>query len=150
MSKYVTPRDVGFFKGINQELIDDIVETSVIFFSLIPDKQDVNIYGESVDKIYEPGIEVNALIQHDDEITEDNEFGPNVYQNIICSFYRNTLKEKDFYPERGDIIRYSNTYYEIGNVIDNQFLAGRVGLPHSIICTAMMVNKSVINVRNEK
>ncbi len=36
MSKYVTPRDVGFFKGINFELIDDIVETPIIFFSLFP------------------------------------------------------------------------------------------------------------------
>lgn len=150
MSKFVTPRDVGFFKGINVELIDEIVETSVIFFSLIPEKQNINIYGESTDKIYEPGILANALIEHDDEATEDDEFGPNVYQNILAAFYRNTLKEKDFYPERGDIVKYYNAYYEITQVVDNQLLAGRVGLPHSIICTAQMINKSSINVREEK
>ena len=150
MSKFVTPRDVGFFKGINKELIDEIVETSIIFFSLIPEKQDTNIYGESIDKIYEPGILVNALIEHDDEMTEDDEFGPNVYQNIIAAIYRIALKEKDFYPERGDIIKYYNAYYEVTQVVDNQLLAGRVGLPHSIICTAQMVNKSSINVREEK
>lgn len=149
MSKYVTPRDVGFFKGINQELIDDIVETGIIFFSLIPEKQDTNIYGEATDKIYEPGIHANALIQHDDEMTEDDEFGPNVYQNILAAFYRDTLKEKDFYPMQGDIIKYYNAYYEITQVVDNQLLAGRVGLPFSIICTAQMSNKSVINVRQE-
>lgn len=150
MSKFVTPRDVGFFKGINLELIDEIVETSIIFFSLIPEKQNTNIYGESVDKIYEPGILVNSLIEHDDELTEDDEFGPNVYQNIIAAIYRIALKEKDFYPERGDIIKYYNAYYEVTQVVDNQLLAGRVGLPHSIICTAQMVNKSSINVREEK
>lgn len=149
MSKFVTTRDVAFFKGINKELIDEIIETSVIFFSLIPEKQNENIYGEATDKIYEPGILVNALIQHDDEATEDDSMITNVYQNIIAAFYRNTLKEKDFYPERGDIVKYYNTYYEITQVVDNQLLAGRVGLPHSIICTAQMVNKSSINVREE-
>ena len=150
MSKFVTPRDVGFFKGINKELIDEIVETSVVFFSLIPEKQNTNIYGEATDKIYEPGINANALIEHDDELTEDDDFGPNVYQNIMAAFYRNTLKEKDFYPERGDIVKYYNAYYEVTQVVDNQLLAGRVGLPHSIICTAQMINKSSINVREEK
>lgn len=149
MSKFVTPRDVAFFKGINLELVDEVVETPIIFFSLIPEKQNENIYGESTEKIYEPGIQTNALIQHDDERTEDDEFGPNVQQGIVCAFYRNRLKEQNFYPERGDIIKYYNAYYEIGQVVDNQLLAGRVGLPHSIITTAHMVNKSSINVRQE-
>lgn len=150
MPKFVTPRDVEFFRGINTELVNEIVETSIIFFSLIPEKQNINIYGEATDKIYESGILANALIEHDDESTEDDEFGPNVYQNIMAAFYRNTLKEKDFYPERGDIIKYYNAYYEITQVVDNQLLAGRVGLSHSIICTAQMINKSSINVREEK
>lgn len=150
MSKYITEKDVAFFKGVNKELIDEIIETSIIFFSLIPEKQDVNIYGESTDKIYEPGISANALIQHDDETTTDDEFGPNVYQNIIAAFYRNTLKEKDFYPERGDVIKWNNAYFEVQSIIDNQLLAGRVGISHSIICGATMINKSSINVREEK
>ena len=150
MSKFVTTRDVAFFKGLNLELIDEFIKTPIVFFSLIPEKQDTNIYGEATDKIYEPGINVNALIQHDDETTEDDEFGPNVYQNIIASFYRDTLKDKNFYPETGDIIKYYNAYYELTQVVDNQLLAGRVGLPFSIICTAQMINKSSINVREEK
>jgi hypothetical protein len=149
MSKFVTNRDVGFFKGINLEIIDDIIETGVVFFSLIPEKQNANIYGEATDKIYEPGIHVNALIQHDDETTEDDSMISNVYQNILAAFYRNTLKEKDFYPERGDLVKYYNAYYEVTQIIDNALLAGRVGLPWSIICICQMVNRSSINVRQE-
>jgi len=149
MSKFVTNRDVAFFKGINLELIDEIIETGIVFYSLIPEKQNMNIYGEATDKIYEPGIHVNALIQHDDETTDDDGMISNVYQNILASFYRNTLKEKDFYPVQGDIIQYYHHYYEVTQVVDNQLLAGRIGLPHSIICTAQLVNKSSINVRGE-
>jgi len=149
MSKFVTPHDYAFFQGINKELIDEIIETGVIFFSLIPEKQNENIYGEAIDKIYEPGIAVNALIEHDDETTDDDGMMSNVYQNIMAAFFRDTLKEKNFYPERGDIIKYYNTYYEVTQVVDNQLIAGRVGLPFSILCVAQMVNKSSINVREE-
>jgi len=149
MSKYVTPNDVNFFGGINNEIVEQIIQTPIIFYSLIPEKQNENIYGEATDKIYEPGIEANALIQHDDETTDDDGMVTNVYQNILTSFLRDVLKEKNFYPERGDIVKYFNTYYEITQVVDNQLLAGRVGLPWSIICTCQMVNKSSINVRSE-
>lgn len=150
MPRFVTNRDVGYIKGINHELIDKIIETPVIFFSLYPENQNSNIYGESTEKVYNPGLVVNCLIEHNDEATEDAEFGPNVTQQIICSFYRNTLKDKDFYPERGDVVRYNDSYYEVTTVVDNQLLAGRSGIRHSIICTCALVNKSSINVRYEK
>ena len=149
MSKFVTPNDVNFFGGINRELIDGIIETGIIFYSLLPKNQNENIYGESTDKIYEAGIHVNAIIDHDDEVTDDDGMITNVYQNILAAILRDEMKEKNFYPERGDIIRYFNTYYEITSVVDNQLLAGRVGLPWSIMCTAQMTNKSSLNVRKE-
>lgn len=151
MPRFITNRDVTFYKGINHELIDKVIETPVIIYSFDPSKQNSNLYGESLEKVYEPGVVVNALIDHPDETTDDSEgFGPNVNQTITCAFYRNTLKEKDFYPERGDIIRWNNGFYEIDGVIDNQLLGGRYKISHSIICSCVLVNKSFINVRGEK
>jgi len=149
MSKFVTARDVSFMNGINLEIINDVIETPIIFYSLVTENQDPNIYGESIDKLYEPGIKCNGLIQNDEENTDDSEFGPNVQQSIRCSFHRDTLKEKDFYPERGDIIKWNNAYFEISHVSDNQLLAGKEALPFSIITVSHMINKSSINIRKE-
>ena len=149
MPLFVTERDHAFFTGINHELIDEIVETAVIMYSLDAGENPTNIYGENIQKLYKPGILCNALITHDDQSTQDDQFGPNVFQNITCAFHRLTLKDKDFYPERGDVVKWNDAYFEITHVIDNQLLAGRVGLPHSIICTAVMTNRSVINIRND-
>lgn len=149
MPLFVTEEDYSFFTGINHEIIDEIIETAVIIYSLDIAENPTNIYGENTQKLYKPGIRCNALITHDDMVTEDNEFGPNIFQNIICAFHRLTLQEKDFYPERGDVIRWNSGYYEIVNCIDNQLISGRFGLPHSILCTAVMTNRSVLNIRTD-
>ena len=150
MPVFVGTRDMSFFTGINREIVDEIIETDVIVFSLDIHENEVNVYNEAVEKVYRPGVKINALITHDDPSTMDDQFGPNVQQTIICAFRRLVLKNVDFYPERGDVILWNNAYYEATNVIDNQLIAGRVGLPHSIICTAVMVNRSSINIREEK
>ena len=164
MSLFVKPKDYAFFQGVNRELLDDIIDTSVIIYSVDKESTKSNLYGESAEKIFLPGLKVRALIQHDAEMTDEEDgFGPNVYQNLRIAFHRDTLKEKDFYPERGDYLKWNASYFEIGGVEDNQLIAGRqfedktvptdttngFGLPHSIICMAHMVDKSVINVRTE-
>ena len=141
---------MNFIKGINTELIDKIIETPIVYYALDMNEQDVNIYGESTDKYYNPGIRCNCLIQNDDPSATDDEMGVNYNQTIMCFFYRNTLKEKDFYPVNGDIIKWNSSYYEINNIVDNQLLGGKTQLSHSVNCTAQMVNKSNINVRYEK
>lgn len=149
MPLFVKPRDYLFMQGINQELVDQVIETPVIFFGIDPTMSEPNLYGESTAKVYLPGIECNAVITHDDQRVEDSQFGPDVFQNIICAFERWILQEKDFYPTIGDIIKWNDAYYDISQCIDNQLIAGRMGLPHSIICTAVMTSRSTINVRTE-
>lgn len=149
MARFVTQRDYAFFKGVNKELVNDIINTEVIIFSLDAKDNPVNIYNESIEKIYRAGVQCNALITHDDQETDDSQFGPDIKQNIVCGFLRRDLEDKNFYPERGDIIKWNDAYYEIGGVVDNQLIAGRVGMPYSIICTAHMTNRSTINIREE-
>ena len=149
MPIFMSDQDYAFITGVNTELLDQVIKTSVILYSIDESNSNANVYGESTEKIYKPGIICNALITHDDQRTDDDQFGPNVFQNIICGFQRTTMKEKDFYPERGDVIKYSDSYYECTGVVDNQFISGRVGMPHSILCTAVMTNKSTVNVRYE-
>lgn len=149
MPLFVSEKDYAFMTGINKELIDEVIETSVILYSLDANDNQTNIYGENTQKIYKSGIRCNALITHDDQTTQDDQFGPNVFQNIICGFHRLTLQEKDFYPERGDVIKWNDSFFEVTQVIDNQLIAGRFGIPHSILCTAVMTNKSSINLRQD-
>jgi hypothetical protein len=149
MPMFVTPRDRAFFYGLNKELINEVINTTVIIYAIDKEFTESNLYGESSNKIFLPGIEVNALIERDDEATEEEDMGiSNLYQNIRIAFHRDTMKEIDFYPERGDFMKWNNAYYEVGGIIDNQLIAGRPELAHSIVAAAHMVNVGVINIRN--
>lgn len=148
MPKFVSPRDYKYIKSINSELINDVIETPVILFAVDTDFTTSNMYNESLGKVFKPGVLTNALILHEDQITTTEDFA-NITQNIVISWSRIHLEEVNFYPENGDYLRYNNTYYELTQIIDNQFVAGNTEFSNSIIGNASLVNASVLNIRYE-
>ncbi len=55
-------------------------------------------------------------------------------------------EEKNSYPEVGDIIFFDNSYYEIDNTNEIQFVAGSPDNNWSIVITAFEVSKSNLNI----
>ena len=50
------------------------------------------------------------------------------------------------YPEVGDILAWENAFFEISNVVENQFLGGQPEKNYSLICNAHMTRKSKLNL----
>jgi len=57
-----------------------------------------------------------------------------------------TCEEKGIYPEIGDMIFFDQSYYEIDNTNEVQFLGGQPENNYSIVCTAFMTRKSDLNI----
>lgn len=148
MARFALARDIKFFEGVSKELVDAIVETIVVLYKLVIEDSKTNLYGESLNKTYYQGVECAALIQREDTTTNYDGFGSDVSQNVEFRFNRITLKEKNYYPEIGDIIYHNDAYFEISNVREDQLVAGRVesgdGQNFSIIAQAFMTRKSMI------
>ena len=148
MARFALARDIKFFEGISKELVDAIVETIVVLYKLVIEDSKTNLYGESLNKTYYQGVECAALIERQDTTANYEGFGSDVSQTVEFRFNRITLKEKNFYPEIGDIIYHNDAYFEISNVREDQLIAGRVesgdGQNFSIIAQAFMTRKSMI------
>ena len=147
--RFISPRDLTFFQSINEELINKIVETEIVLFkTIIEDSNTDNIYGESPDRRYKVGIELNCLINRDNEVSRQSDFGQNISQNISVSINRYQLEQKNVYPENGDVIEWSDYYYEIDNVAKNQRIAGRQDSTYdwSFLCTGHLSNVSHLNI----
>ena len=148
MARFALARDIKFFEGISREVVDAIVETTVVLYKLIIEDSITNLYGESLNKTYYQGVECAAMIQREDTATNYEGFGSDQSQNVEFRFNRFTLKEKDFYPEIGDIIFHNDAYFEISNVREDQLIAGRVesgdGQNFSIVCQTFMTRRSSI------
>ena len=149
MPRFITERDSRFFYNINNELVNDVVETEIqIFKTVIAESNPDDIYGESTTRKYYTGVRINCLINRADSTTDQTTFGQNVIQSITFAINREIAKSKNVYPENGDIIQWNSFLYEVDHVSENQHIAGRSDqdLNWSFVCNAHMTNISQINI----
>lgn len=146
MPKFLQTRDIEFFKSIARELVDDVVQNTIVLFKVNMNETKVNIYGESLNKTWYPGVELYALYSKSPEDVVYEGFGPEMQQNITFKLDRMMCEEKNVYPEIGDIIFFDTSYYEIDNTNEIQFIGGSPDNNFSIVCETFMVTKSNLNI----
>ena len=144
MPRFALDRDIRFFEGISKELVDAVIETTVILFKLAIEDLSTNLYGESLNKTYYQGTECSTVIDRDDSSVSYEGFGSDSGQNVEFRFNRFTLKDKNFYPEIGDIIMHNDAYFEIDNVREDQLVGGQSSEKFSIVCSTFMTRRSSI------
>jgi len=132
--------------SLNGELLTDIVEQKVIVYKISPDETEANIYGESLDKVYYPGIEISCLVETDPQSTLYEGFGPDVKKGTLFRFHQKLCEIKELYPQISDIVEWENAHFEISNVVENQFLGGQPEKNYSLVCNAHMSRKSKLNI----
>ena len=146
MPKFLQTRDIEFFKSIARELVDDVVQNTIVLFKINMNETKVNIYGEALNKTWYPGVELYALYSKSPEDIVYEGFGPEMQQNITFKLDRMMCEEKNVYPEVGDVIFFDTSYYEIDNTNEIQFIGGSPDNSFSIVCETFMVSKSTLNI----
>jgi hypothetical protein len=146
MPKFLQARDIDLFKSIARELVDTVIQNTIVLFKVNMNETKVNIYGESLNKTWYPGVELYALYSKSPEDVVYEGFGPEMQQNITFKLDRVMCEEKNVYPEIGDIIFFDTSYYEIDNTNEIQFIGGSPDNNFSIVCETFMVTKSNLNI----
>jgi hypothetical protein len=148
MAKFVSDRDVAFFKGIARELVDDVIQNTLVLFKINLNETKINIYGESMNKTWYAGVEVFGLIDKEPETTTYEGFGADRNQSITFKLDRWMLEEKNIYPEIGDVIFWNEAYFEIDNTNEIQLVGGQTYNNFSVVCSTFMVSKSSLNIEH--
>ncbi len=146
MPKFAVGRDIELFKSFAREVVDDVVENIAVLFKVNLNETKVNLYGESINKTWYPGVELNVLINKSGQTAGYEGFGADTSQNVEFRFDRWMLEEKNTYPEIGDIIYFDQSYYEIDNTTEVQFVGGLPSNNFSVVCSTFMVRKSALNI----
>lgn len=144
--RYYTRRDVRFMNSLNGELMSDIIEQFVVIYKINPNETQSTIYGESMEKIYYPGLEISCLVESDPQTTNYEGFGPDVKKGTVFRFHQKLCEIKKVYPEVGDIVLWEHAYFEISNIVENQFLGGQPEKNYSLLCNAHLSRKSKLNI----
>ena len=125
MPLYGSFRDVSLFRKLNKELLSRIISQEVLYYKHALKESRTNAYGESKSKFYYPAILLNCFIHRQNQTTEDIDYGPDTAQLQDYIFLRDDLQEINLVPEVGDIISDRNLYWEVDNVVENQFVLGK-------------------------
>jgi len=144
MPRFALQRDINFFKSISRELVDVVIENTVVLYKLIIEDSKTNLYGESLSKTYYQGVETTAIPNRDQTQFNYEDFGPDGDQDVVFRFNRFTLEEKEIYPEVGDIVYHNDAYFEIDTVREDQLIGGRPEEKFSIVCQTFMTRRSTI------
>lgn len=119
-------RDINFIKGINRELIHNIISQQVAFYKFILNKTKVNIYGEASEgKFFKDPVLFNALITVGDQSAPTSDMGVDFEWPMKFAFLRQDLIEANLFPEVGDVMLYNDGYFEVDNVNDVQYIFGK-------------------------
>ena len=146
MPKFISDRDVNFFKSIAREVVDDVVQDTIVLYKINLVDTKVNLYGEALNKTWHPGVQLNALIDKEGTNQNYEGFGSNTIQNIQFKLDRWMLEEKGIYPEIGDVIFFDTAYFEINNTNEVQYTGGLPQYNFSVVCQTFMVSKSQLNI----
>ena len=123
-------RDIRLIKKINNELLDRVIQQEVDYYKYhLPSTKGVDrdLYGEgSAQKSYYTPLRVTCLIERGDQAyTQDDQIGVDVTQTMTFRFLRDKLVGIGLVPAAGDIVEVRGCYYEIDQVNENQFIAGK-------------------------
>jgi len=146
MPRFVSSRDFEFMQHINREVVDVIVDTVVVLYKVIPGETEVNVYGESMNKVRYIGVTIPCLIKYDKPTSGSDKFPIDTAQYAEFRFVRRILEEAQVRPEMGDIVGYNGLFYEIDNTIDSQLIAGKPEYTTSILCPAHLTKKSGLSI----
>jgi hypothetical protein len=146
MAKFISDRDVAFFKGLAREVVDVVVQNTAVLYKINLNETRTNLYGESMNKTWHTGVELYVLINKETTTANYEGFGAEKIQNIEFRFDRFMCEEKNSYPEIGDVIFFDNSYYEIDNTSEVQYVGGFDKNNFSIVCNTFMVSKSILNI----
>jgi hypothetical protein len=118
-------RDISLFRTMNRELINDIIQTEIGYYKFVLSNSSINVYGESENKTYYEPLLISCLINKEDQVWNEREFGPDITQQMTFSFLKADMNEKDLVPEIGDIVLFNNDFFELNSLVENQFFVGK-------------------------
>jgi hypothetical protein len=125
MALFGSSRDIGTFRGVSRELLEDIISQAVGYYKIAISDSPVNMYGEAQTKYYIGPVLINCLIERGDFDFNKEQFGVQVVRSVTFRFLKQHLEEANVVPEVGDVIMYDENYYHVGNVNENQLILGK-------------------------
>lgn len=157
MSLFGSRKDFALLRGMNRELLREVIEQEIGYYKISLESTQANIYGEALTKTFLPPVLLQCLLTRADQVISMDDFGPDLQRNLSFAFLRDDLVDANLVPEVGDIIMLNENYYEVDLVKENQYFFGKdnnynyertdkYGTSISIVCDAHLTRADKLGI----
>jgi len=124
---FVGQREVDFFADITKEVIKDVAGQKIYYYTVREDLSNVhNVYEESMQKIFNPPIELECLVEWQPSEVKTNQFGHEQIKTISAFLHGRDIIDRDLNIRQGDYISYGEYFFEITSIIYDKIAYGQI------------------------
>ena len=124
---FITPREIDFIADINKEIVKDVIGQKIYFYKTREDLSNVHdIYEESINKVFDPPVEIDCKIDWEPSEVRTNEFGMEYYYSMDAYVQYRDMIDKDLDISAGDYFSYGTTFFEITSVVTQSQIYGEI------------------------
>ena len=145
---FITPREIDFISDLTKEVTKDVIGQKIYYYKIREDLTSVHeVYEEAVEKIFDPPVEIEALVEWQPETIATNRFGSEELSTISIFLHARDLLDKDILVEEGDYFSYGELFFEMTSVIADKNLFGQVEHITGYKITGKQAREGQINLR---
>jgi len=128
---FITPREIDFISDVTKEVIKDVVGQKIYYYRVREDLTEIHdVYEEAENKVMDPPVEIDALIEWEPEIITTNRFGGDDAYSVNVFLHERDLLDRNINPQQGDFFSYGDTFFEITSAIIESNAYGQI--EHSV------------------
>ena len=124
---FITPREIDFISDITKEITKDVRDQKIYYYRVRHDLTDVHdVYEEAEEKVFDPPIEIQAMVEWEPEEVRTNRFGNEEFYTVSVYIQMRDLIDRGFEVEAGDYFSYGSIFFEITSVIVDKTIFGQI------------------------
>ena len=145
---FVTPREIDYISDLTKEITKDVIGQKIFYYKIREDLTNVHdVYEEAPDKVFNPPVELDALIEWQPETFKTTRFGSEESSKIEVYLHARDLLDKDFEVQTGDFFSYGRLFFEITSVVADKNVYGQVEHQTGYKLTGKQARQGQINVK---
>jgi hypothetical protein len=124
---FITPRELDLISDLTKEIIKDVIGQKIFYYSVRTDVTQVHdVYEESTEKVFDPPIEIDALVEWSPGEIKTNKFGSEKFHSIEARIHSQDLIDRGLRMKMGDFMSYGSVFFEITQVVTISKIFGQV------------------------
>ena len=143
---FITPREIDYISDLTKEITKDVRGQKIFYYRIREDLSDVHdVYEETADKVFDPPIEIESMVEWEPESVRTNRFGSEEYYSISAYLHARDLNDRGIVVREGDFFSYGTTFFEITSVIGDKQTFGQVDHLVGFKLTGKQARKGLFN-----